>query len=177
MTIMIPTWVNGKLEPFEKLKAHQLGLRHKAVSVFVLRGKAVLIQRRALKKYHTPGLWANSCCTHPEWNESADHCAKRRLREELGITGIYPEQRHNLEYRAEVGNGLVEHEVVDVYVAEADNNMPLYPNPIEVIETDWIDYQDLIQQVKAHPEKFTPWLKIYLKDYAQEIFEQTRDLE
>ncbi|MCY4305346.1 MAG: isopentenyl-diphosphate Delta-isomerase [Aestuariivita sp.] len=177
MTIMIPTWVNGKLEPFEKLKAHQLGLRHKAVSVFVLRGKAVLIQRRALKKYHTPGLWANSCCTHPEWNESADHCAKRRLREELGITGIYPEHRHNLEYRAEVGNGLVEHEVVDVYVAEADNNMPLYPNPIEVIETDWIDYQDLIQQVKAHPEKFTPWLKIYLKDYAQEIFEQTRDLE
>ena len=173
MTIMIPTWVNGQLKPFEKLKAHQLGLRHKAVSIFVLRETEILIQRRALGKYHTPGLWANTCCTHPEWGESADDCAKRRLREELGITGIYPKHRHNLEYRAEVGNGLVEHEVVDVYVAEAGNDMPLNPNPQEVMETAWIDYQDLISRVKTHAEDFTPWLKIYLTDYAQRIFDVT----
>jgi isopentenyl-diphosphate delta-isomerase len=58
MAIMIPTWLNGKLQPFEKLAAHQQGLRHKAVSVFVIAGSQILIQQRALEKYHTPGLWA-----------------------------------------------------------------------------------------------------------------------
>ncbi len=69
MTIMIPAWVNGTLQPVEKLEAHERGLKHKAVSVFVTRGDDVLIQRRALGKYHTPGLWANTCCTHPNWDE------------------------------------------------------------------------------------------------------------
>ena len=88
---MIPAWVDGKLTPVEKLEVHQRGLRHKAVSVFVMDGPdKVLIQRRALGKYHTPGLWANTCCTHPLWNETAADCAVRRLREELGITGLYP---------------------------------------------------------------------------------------
>ena len=65
MKIMIPAWVDGVLTPVEKLEVHQRGLRHKAISVFILRGTEVLLQRRALEKYHTPGLWANACCTHP----------------------------------------------------------------------------------------------------------------
>ena len=91
MAIMIPTWVNGTLQPFEKLAAHQQGLRHKAVSVFVVDGADILIQRRALCKYHTPGLWANTCCTHPEWDEDPVTCAIRRLDEELGIKGVTPQ--------------------------------------------------------------------------------------
>ena len=97
MTIMIPTWVNGELTPVEKLEAHVRGLRHKAVSVFVLKGDAVLMQQRAMGKYHTPGLWANTCCTHPEWDEAPLDCAQRRLNEELGITGLTPKHRHHLE--------------------------------------------------------------------------------
>ena len=76
--------------PVGKLEVHQRGLRHMAVSVFVLDGHAVLIQQRAAGKYHTPGLWANTCCTHPRWGEEPAACAVRRLREELGITGLYP---------------------------------------------------------------------------------------
>ena len=128
------------------------------------------MQRRALGKYHTPGLWANTCCTHPAWNEAPATCAVRRLKEELGITGLFPEHRHHLEYRADVGNGLIEHEVVDVFLARAGENMPLNPNPDEVMETRWVDYHELLAEVALHPDSFTPWLKIYLSDYADMIF-------
>ncbi|QBF34188.1 isopentenyl-diphosphate Delta-isomerase [Thalassococcus sp. S3] len=170
MSLMIPAWVNGTLTPVEKLEAHQRGLRHKAVSVFVIRGREILMQRRAMGKYHTPGLWANTCCTHPDWGESPSDCAVRRLKEELGITGLYPEFRHHLEYRADVGNGLVEHEVVDVFLARAGADVKVEPNPDEVMETRWVDYHDLLAEVARHPDRFTPWLKIYLRDHADVIF-------
>ena len=170
MTIMIPAWVNGKLTPVEKLEAHVKGLRHKAVSVFALKGDAVLMQQRAMCKYHTPGLWTNTCCTHPEWDEAPEICAVRRLDEELGITGLVPQHRHHLEYRADVGGGLTEHEVVDVYVAEADDTMPLAPNPEEVMAVRWMCFADLVAEVDQHPERFTPWLRIYLSDHGQTIF-------
>ena len=172
MSIMIPTWVNGELTPVEKLEAHVKGLRHKAVSVFVLKGDAVLMQQRAMGKYHTPGLWANTCCTHPEWDESPLDCAQRRLNEELGITGLTPQHRHHLEYRADVGGGLIEHEVVDVYVAEATDDMTLVPNPEEVMAVEWIRYQDLLCMIDGTPDRFTPWVRIYLHEHAQTIFGQ-----
>lgn len=168
--IMIPAWVDGKLTPVEKLEAHQKGLRHKAVSVFVLRGTEVLMQRRALGKYHTPGLWANTCCTHPDWDEDPARCAVRRLREELGIEGLVPQHRHHLEYRADVGGGLIEHEVVDVYLAAAPDDLVVTANPEEVMETRWVDYHDLLAEVSRHPDRFTPWLQIYLADHANVIF-------
>ena len=85
---MIPAWVEGVLQPVEKLEAHRKGLRHLAISVFVTRGNKVLLQQRALSTYHTPGLWANTCCTHPYWGEDAPTCAARRLGQELGIVGL-----------------------------------------------------------------------------------------
>ncbi|MGR3761035.1 isopentenyl-diphosphate Delta-isomerase [Roseobacteraceae bacterium NS-SX3] len=170
MNQMIPAWVNGKLTPVEKLAAHEQGLKHKAVSVFVVKGVQILLQRRAMGKYHTPGLWANTCCTHPQWDEQPSACAVRRMREELGISGLYPEFRHHLEYRADVGSGLVEHEVVDVFLAHAHRPVALDPDPEEVMETRWIDYHDLLAEVQRHPERFTPWLKIYLHNYADVIF-------
>lgn len=170
MTDMIPAWVGDRLTPVEKLEVHRLGLRHKAVSVFVMRGDAVLIQRRALSKYHTPGLWANTCCTHPLWDEPAADCAIRRLREELGITGIYPAHRDRVEYRADVGGGLTEHEVVDLFLAEAPEGMPVVPNPDEVMETRWVDLYDLAAETRRRPQQFTPWLRIYLAEHQDRIF-------
>lgn len=170
MSHMIPAWVDGTLTPVEKLAAHQQGLKHKAVSVFVVKGGEILMQRRALGKYHTPGLWANTCCTHPQWDEPSSACAVRRMKEELGITGLYPEFRHHLEYRADVGNGLIEHEVVDVFLAHAHRPVKLAPNPEEVMETRWVDYHDLLAEVQRHPDRFTPWLKIYLNSYSDVIF-------
>jgi isopentenyl-diphosphate delta-isomerase len=170
MTDMIPAWVEGKLTPVEKLEVHRRGLRHKAVSVFVMSGDRVLIQRRALSKYHTPGLWANTCCTHPLWNEAAIDCAVRRLSEELGITGLYPSFRDQVEYRAAVGGGLVEHEVVDIFIADAPATLKVTPDPAEVAEIRWIDLYDLAAEVQRWPERFTPWLRIYLDEHKDRIF-------
>lgn len=169
----IPAWVNGELTPVDKLTAHRDGLRHKAVSVFVLDGARVLIQRRALTKYHTPGLWANTCCTHPLWDEPDADCAVRRLREELGITGLTPVHRGKVAYRAEVGNGMVEDEVVQVFTCAADSGLPLAPNPAEVAEARWIDLDALRAEIAADPGRFTPWLRIYLADHSARIFGST----
>ncbi|MEL7097462.1 MAG: isopentenyl-diphosphate Delta-isomerase [Pseudomonadota bacterium] len=170
MTIMIPAWVDGALTPVEKLEAHTRGLRHKAVSVFVLRGTEVLMQQRAIGKYHTPGLWTNTCCTHPDWDETPARCAVRRLNEELGVKGVPLEHRHHLEYRADVGGGLIEHEVVDVYLGRVMGDLQVTPNPDEVMAYEWIDYHDLKARVSRHPDRFTPWLRIYLADHADIIF-------
>lgn len=170
MTEMIPAWVNGTLTPVEKLEVHQKGLRHKAISVFVMAGTKVLIQQRALSKYHTPGLWANTCCTHPHWGETSADCAARRLREELGITGLDLRLAEQVEYRADVGGGLTEHEVVDIFLAEAAEDLAQALNPVEVASTRWVDLVQLAQETLAAPERFTPWLRIYLADHSEKIF-------
>ncbi len=167
---MIPAWVDGTLQPMGKMEVHRAGLRHKAVSVFVTDGARVLIQRRALTKYHTPGLWANTCCTHPMWDEDTAACAVRRLREELGITGLFPAFADRVEYRADVGGGLTEHEVVDIFVAEVTPRMTLAPNPDEVAEVAWVDLYDLSADTARNPAKYTPWLRIYMAEHMGRIF-------
>lgn len=167
---LIPAWVDGALRPVEKLEAHLLGLRHKAVSVFVMDGDFLLIQRRAMGKYHTPGLWANTCCTHPHWGEEPMDCARRRLREELGVAGVDLIHADRVEYRADVGGGLTEHEVVDLYVGEAPAGMAVSPDPEEIMDWEWIDIEDLAEEIAEEPARFTPWLRIYMDRHRSEIF-------
>lgn len=171
MTIHIPTWIDGVLQPVEKLEAHQRGLKHKAISVFILRDGDVLLQRRALGKYHTPGLWANTCCTHPQWDEAGMDCAVRRLDEELGIKGIPLTYRDTVEYRADVGGGLIEHEVVDIFVGEMAKGVEPLLNPDEVMDTIWRPLATLADEVMKSPDGFTPWLQIYLREYSDLIFD------
>ncbi len=168
--IMIPAWVNGVLQPVEKLSAHQQALRHQAVSVFVVKGNQLLLQRRAMGKYHTPGLWANTCCTHPQWNEPPEDCAARRLNEEMGITGLDMTYRGQIEYRADVGDGLIEHEVVDVFMAAVTSNIAITPNPDEVMDIEWVDLDRLIDALENEAERFVPWLAIYLLEHRHQIF-------
>lgn len=170
MTETIPAWVEGRLVPVDKLEAHRRGLRHPAVSVFVMAGERTLLQRRAMGKYHTPGLWANACCTHPHWGEAPDACAERRLREELGIEGLVLVARDRVEYRAPVGGGLVEHEVVDLFTAEVAGPLVVDPDPAEVMDTRWVSLETLRAEVAAGPEAFTPWLRIYLAEHGGQIF-------
>ncbi len=172
---MIPAWENGILKPIEKLEVHKRALKHKAVSVFVLWGSETLIQRRALNKYHTPGLWANACCTHPFWAETARTCAERRLEEELGIkvgrTFTYCDQ---IEYKASVGNGLIEHELVDIFTLtmKRKDEIKIVANANEVMDTRWIELKTLKQEINNASENFTPWLKIYLTNHINQILDK-----
>lgn len=170
----IPAWdASGALVPLGKLAVHRQGLRHPAVSVFVLRGQEILIQQRAAGKYHTPGLWANTCCTHPNWGESAAECAARRLGQELGISGLALRHVGQVEYRAEVPGvrePLIEHEVVEVFLGEAGWPLDLELDPGEVQAVRWVSLDDLRAEIVARPEAFTPWLRIYLEKHAAMIF-------
>lgn len=166
--IIIPAIAgDGSLYPVEKMDAHVKGLLHLAVSVFVFDGEKLLIQRRAASKYHCGGLWANTCCSHPHWEESLEACAERRLKEELGFT--LPLMRHQtVEYQAAVGEGLSEHERVTLFSARADHDtLDIDPNPYEVDAVRWITLADLRREVKARPQDFTPWLRIYLQRFPE----------
>lgn len=172
----VPAWVDGVLRPVGKRRVHLDGLRHMAVSVFVVDDGDVttgaprlLLQRRALSKYHTPGLWANACCTHPKWGEDPGACAVRRLREELGVTGLDLSRMSKVEYRADVGGGMTEHEVVDIFVARAGPDLPIAPDPDEVAGTRWMALPDLDTEIAAEPDRFAPWLRIYLSEHRSAI--------
>lgn len=168
---LIPAWINGTLTPIDKLEVHRLGLRHKAVSVFVLSGDHILIQQRALTKYHTPGLWANTCCTHPHWLEPAITCAHRRLHEELGLQNLPLTSAGQVEYRAPVPTrvppDMIEHEVVEIFTAHAPLTLKITPNPSEVLATAWVPLSQLLHDTQTTPERFTPWLRIYLHDHPE----------
>ena len=166
---MIAAWENGRLVPVEKLEAHRRGLRHPAVSIFVNRRGSTLLQKRAAGKYHTPGLWANACCTHPEWGEDPAVCTARRLKEELGVEGLKLQPSGRIEYRAALEQGLVEHEVVDLFTAEAGPELRLRPDPAEVAETRWIEASELRREILAVPSRFAPWLRIYMIDAADRL--------
>ncbi len=167
---LIPAWIDGQLQPVEKLEVHRRGLRHKAISVFVLHQGRILLQQRALTKYHSPGLWANTCCTHPHWDEASQACALRRLRQELGIEGLALTHRGEVEYRADVGQGLTEHELVQIYVADAPADLALDLNPAEVAGVAWMNMAELDLALAQRPKDFTVWLKIYLDEHRDMIF-------
>ena len=170
MEVMIPAYVDGVLTPVEKLSVHEQGLKHLAISVFVIAQSQILMQRRALTKYHTPGLWANTCCTHPHWGEDTLAAAVRRLDDELGITGISLAKRDTVEYRAEVPPNLIEHEIADIFVGHCKIDHPIAPNPDEVFEYRWMSRNEIQYEIHKSPTAFTPWLKIYMANHADQIF-------
>ncbi|HYC02068.1 MAG TPA: isopentenyl-diphosphate Delta-isomerase [Azospirillaceae bacterium] len=143
-----------------KLEAHRLGLRHRAFSVLVRDGEGrLLLQRRATAKYHSGGLWSNSCCGHPRPGEATDAAAARRLREELGIEAAMS-YLGRISYRVDFGDGMSEHEVVSVFAAAFGGRMR--PDPAEVEDTAWVTGPELLADVRRRPELYTGWFRIYL---------------
>ncbi len=157
---------DGSHFPIGKMQAHREAVFHLAVSVFVFSGDHLLIQRRALGKYHCGGQWANTCCTHPHWGgEDQRSAAERRLQEELGFTLPLTERRV-VEYSADVGNSLHEHELVTMFTAEADRNtLVIAPNPDEVCETAWVTADELAADMARRLEAYTPWFRIYAERF------------
>jgi isopentenyl-diphosphate delta-isomerase len=146
----------------EKMEAHQLGLLHRAFSVFLFNSKGeMLLQKRALSKYHSGGLWTNACCSHPRKGETIEQAASRRTREELGCE---PELQkiHTFIYKATLDNNLIEHEFDHVLFGNYEGEMNLNVN--EVSEIVYLPIQQIRQEMNEQPDKFTVWFKIIFEE-------------
>jgi isopentenyl-diphosphate delta-isomerase len=151
----------------EKERAHREGRLHRAFSVFVFdaRGR-LLLQRRSRTKYHSAGLWTNTCCSHPRPGERVEAAALRRLREEMGIEcelrSVFP-----LLYRAELEGGMTEHEYDHVLVGECGRDPA--PDPDEVDDWAWVDAAEVRREVAEAPERFTHWFRLALPELLDRL--------
>jgi isopentenyl-diphosphate delta-isomerase len=151
----------------EKMEAHEKGLLHRAFSIFLFNSKGeMLLQQRALSKYHSPGLWTNACCSHPAPNETTLEAGKRRLQEELGLSTVLVEA-FKFEYRATFDNSLTEHELDYVLVGYTDEFPQL--NLDEAQDYRWVRWADLLSEMALYPEKFTVWFKIILTEHIEKL--------
>jgi len=153
--------VNERDEPIgemEKMEAHRLGVLHRAFSVFIFDEQGrMLLQQRALTKYHSPGLWTNTCCSHPHTGEDTLQSARKRLKEEMGFeTKLTP--LFTFTYRAEFQNGLVEHEFDHVFVGRYSGE--IIPNADEVMSYRYETLDQIASELQQQPEKFTAWFRI-----------------
>lgn len=141
----------------EKMEAHKNAVLHRAISVFIVNSRGEwLLQRRALNKYHSNGLWTNTCCSHPFPGESNIEAAHRRLMEEMGLNADLKEIFQFI-YLEELDNELTEHELDHVFVGITDKKPEI--NTSEVIDWKYMDYFKLTADLEQSPENYTVWFK------------------
>ena len=149
---------DNEISTQEKLKAHQQGNLHRAFSVFLFNQKGeMLLQQRALSKYHSAGLWSNACCSHPRPGEDTIDAAHRRLVEEMGFD-CQIEKVFDFIYRTEFDDGLIEHEFDHVFIGKYDGVVK--PDPDEVESYKWVAIEELKKDIRENPQKYTSWFKI-----------------
>ena len=162
--------VNQKDEPIglmPKMEAHEKGLLHRAFSVFIFNEKnELMLQQRALSKYHSPGLWTNTCCSHQREGETNIEAGKRRLKEEMGFTAEL-EDTISFIYKAPFDNGLTEHEFDHILVGNY-NEEPLL-NPEEAEAWKWMELDEVAKDMENNPSIYTEWFKIIFDKYYQTI--------
>jgi isopentenyl-diphosphate delta-isomerase len=150
----------------EKLDVHRRGLLHRCFSIFVFdRAGRVLLQKRAASKYHSGGLWTNTCCGHPRVDEPVAVASRRRLREEMGFDSDLAEC-FSFVYRAELDHGLIEHEYDHVFLGRHDG--PLTPNPEEADGYSWEPVATVAAGMRERPEAYTVWSRIALARLLEE---------
>jgi isopentenyl-diphosphate Delta-isomerase len=163
--------VNEQDEPIgvaEKMEAHQKGLLHRAFSVFIFNVKGeMLLQQRAINKYHSGGLWTNACCSHPYVGQQIVEAAQKRLEEEMGFSTAI-QSAFQFTYKASFDNGLTEHEYDHVFIGQYEGIIT--PSADEVGDYCYKSMEDIEQDISTHPQKYTEWFKIALpliKSYLQ----------
>lgn len=145
----------------EKMRTHKLGLLHRAFSVWIFNTKGELIlQQRAVKKYHCGGLWTNTCCSHPFPNETTFDAAHRRLKEEMGFDCELTEVIEFI-YEIDFPNGLTEHEYLHVFIGHSDADPIL--NPVEASAFRWIPIETLKRDITLDPEQYTYWSRLTIE--------------
>lgn len=146
----------------EKMEAHEKAILHRAFSVFIFNSEGkLMLQQRALHKYHSPGLWTNTVCSHPRDGETTDEAAHRRIIEEMGFDCDF-EEAFSFIYKADVGQGLIEHEFDHVFIGSSNNQPKINTDEVEswkYVELDWLE-----EDVKINPNEYTKWFKIALAE-------------
>lgn len=144
----------------EKMEAHRTGSLHRAFSVLLFNSRGeMLLQKRAQTKYHSSGLWTNTCCSHPRPGESLEEAARRKLRQEMGIEAN-PRFAFKFQYKAPLDNQLIEHEIDHVFIGQFDGEPML--NEHEAEDWKFVDLHSLKQQIHSDPQQFTPWFRLIL---------------
>ncbi len=144
----------------EKMEAHEKGLLHRAFSILLFNSRGeLLMQKRASSKYHSAGLWTNTCCSHPRPGETLEHATRRKLRQEMGID-IQPEFAYKFVYKVALENNLTEYEYDHVFTGIFDGVPAINRDEVE----DWrfISMNDLLTEMNTHPDQFTHWFKLII---------------
>ncbi len=159
--------LDNELGLMEKIDAHKKGVLHRAFSVFILNQQnQLLLQQRALHKYHSGGLWTNTCCSHPRKGESNIEAAHRRLQEEMGMDAPL-EKLLQFVYRAEFDNNMIEHELDHVFVGQSEKNPVINREEVEAYK--WMDLDELKTDINNNPEIYTAWFKIIFNEYYSAV--------
>ncbi len=150
-----------------KIQAHREGQLHRALSVFVFNNEGeLLLQKRADSKYHSPGLWTNTSCSHPRPGENIADAASRRLAEEMGmscaLTFVF-----SFTYRSELDQGMIEHEIDHVFVGRTDD-VP-EPDSSEVSDWAYADLEEIRNQIETTPDRFTSWFPLCFERVIENI--------
>ena len=158
---------DNKIGLMDKMEAHEKGVLHRAFSVFIFnKCNELMLQKRAHSKYHSPGLWTNTCCSHQRDDESNIEAGKRRLFEEMGFTTDLAETTSFI-YRAAFDNDLIEHELDHILIGSFEN--PPNINKIEVDSWRWMQLEDIKEDIEINPNNYTVWFKIIFQKYYEYI--------
>ena len=151
----------------EKQEAHEKAVLHRAFSIFIFnQHNELLLQQRALGKYHSAGLWTNTCCSHPRVGESIEQAAHRRLQEEMGFDCDL-QIKTSFMYKAAFQNGLTEHEFDHILVGEYNNDIHI--NMEEVAAYKWVDIEWLKLDLKQNPHQYTAWFSIIAEKFWEKV--------
>lgn len=150
-----------------KMEAHEKAVLHRAFSVFVLNDQnEVMLQQRALHKYHSPGLWTNTCCSHQRQGETNIEAGTRRLQEEMGFV-VPLKETVSFIYKAPFDNGLTEHELDHVMLGYSNEDPVI--NPDEVASWKWMPIAGVKKDIEIHPEIYTAWFKIIFEKFYNHL--------
>lgn len=154
-----------KIGLMPKLEAHQKGILHRAFSVFIINdNNELMLQQRAMNKYHSPGLWTNTCCSHQRDGETSVEAGKRRLEEEMGFNTPLKETG-SIIYKASFDNGLTEHELDHILIGNF-NGIPEI-NQAEVSSWKWMTLEQIQKDIRINPDDYTAWFKIIIDKFHQ----------
>jgi isopentenyl-diphosphate Delta-isomerase len=154
-----------------KMAAHEQGVLHRAFSIFLFDDAGnMILQQRALSKYHSAGLWTNACCSHPSPNETVEQAALRRMQEELGIQTDL-QKAFTFLYNAPMENGLTEHELDHVFIGTCHQAIQFNTQEVAAIKS--MPMMDLQQSINTNPELYTAWFKIALPQLTQWLNQQS----